>query len=189
MAFPDAQGVPLARLVLERVNWQPHLDYAGQPMRSGEFRDPPRTAAWLACNPSVASAELDDPTNGRVVHHSTRAGCPRSLIGNCWPMRTPYPADLWAAIAQGEIPAAMMVANLEALAMIGGQSDVHVAAYGAEPGRRFPAVVRASLDAFTLGGRYPLYCLGTTDDNQPLHPLARGKFAVRNDAELRPFRY
>lgn len=31
-------------------------------------------------------------------------------------------------------------------------------------------------------GRVPL-CLGLTPDGAPLHPLARGKFAVRNDCE------
>lgn len=146
------------------------------------------TAAWLMCNPSRASHLIDDPTAGRVVHHSKRAGYPRSLVGNVWPLRTPYPRDLWATIARGELTAAMMQANLEALAMIGGQADIHVVAFGAEPGRRFPAMVRAAVDAFTLGGRFPLYCLGTTDDGHPLHPLARGKLAVRNDTNLRAWR-
>lgn len=146
------------------------------------------TAAWLMCNPSTADATDDDPTAGRVVHHSARAGYSRSLVGNVWPLRTPYPADLWAAIARGEITAAMMRANLEALAMIGSQADIHVVAFGAEPRRRFPAVVQAAIDAFTLGGRYPTYCLGTTADGLPLHPLARGKLAVRNDANMRPWR-
>jgi hypothetical protein len=81
----------------------------------------------------------------------------------------------------------MACANLDALAMIGGQADIHVVAFGAAPARKFPHHVAAALDAFTLGGRHPLYCLGTTPDGLPLHPLARGKFAVRNDAELRPW--
>lgn len=60
-------------------------------------------------------------------------------------------------------------ANMDALAMIGGQADIHVAAFGA------------------AGRRFPLFTLGTTDDDMPLHPLARGKHAVRNDATLRPW--
>lgn len=171
LAFPGDDGEPICRMVLERING------AGD-----------RTAAWLMCNPSTADAEQDDRTAGRVVYHSTRAGCERSLIGNVWPYRTPYPADLWAAIAAGKITAEMMRANLDALAMIGAQADIHIVAFGAEPRRRFPAVVQAAVDAFTLGGRHPTYCLGTTDDRLPLHPLARGRFAVRNDARLRPWR-
>lgn len=170
MDYPDAAGEPLCRFVLERST------------------RPGNAAAWLLCNPSRASHEIDDPTAGRVVHHSGRAGYPRSLIGNVWPLRTPYPAELWAALKRGDLTAAMMQDNLEALATIGGQACIHVVAYGAEPGRRFPALVRAAVDAFTLGGRFPAYCLGTTDDGHPLHPLARGKFAIRNDANLRVFR-
>lgn len=170
MAFPDASGEPLARLVLER-GW-------------GAYG---RTAAWLGCNPSVASADIDDPTAGRIVHHSKRANCVRALVGNVWPLRTPYPINLWPAIADGRVSREMMRANLDALAMIGAQSHVHIACFGAAPGRRYPDAVRDAIDAFTLGGRHKLYCLGTTDDGQPLHPLARGKHAVRNDAELRPW--
>lgn len=176
LAFPDDQGEPQARLVLER-----DLCPNGPGVR---------TAAWLMCNPSRASHEIDDPTAGRVVHHSARNGCDRSLIGNVWGYRTPYPDDLWAWLVSPDAPlrAAIACANLDALAMISAQADIHVVAYGAVPGRKYQAHVAAALDAFSLGGSVPLYCLGTTADGHPLHPLARGKHAVRNDAELRLWR-
>ena len=88
LAFPDEAGEPQCRLLLERI--APHELIPADA--------PPPTAAWLMCNPSRASHLIDDPTANRVVHHSNRAGCPRSLVGNVWPYRTPYPADLWAAI-------------------------------------------------------------------------------------------
>lgn len=184
MAFPDPDGEPQARLILERVKWQQ------SDARAYLRGDRPRTAAWLMCNPSKASHLVDDPTAGRVVHHSGRAGCPRSLAGNIWPLRTPYPADLWAAMARGfDMPAetllAMRSANLDALCMIGAQADIHIVAFGAEPPRRFPAAVMEALDAFTCGGRHDLYCLGVAGGGEPLHPLARGKYAVRNDTPLR----
>jgi len=166
LAYPDDQGEPQCRFILERES------------SSGP------TAGWLCCNPSRASHLVDDPTNGRVVHHSLRAGCPRSLIGNVWAWRTPYPADLWPAVINGTYSAEMHEANLNALAMIDAQSQVLVVAFGTVR-RRYPRFVKAALDAFTNGGRRPLYCLGTTSDGQPLHPLARGKHAVRNDATLR----
>lgn len=169
LAFPGDDGEALCRLLLERD--------AG----------PGPTAAWLMCNPSRASHLVDDPTAGRVVTHSARFGCPRSLVGNVWGWRTPYPTDLWPALESGAYTPAMRLANLESLAMIGGQADLHIAAFGAEPGRRHKAAVMDALDAFTLGGRFPLYCLGTTDDGMPLHPLARGKFAIPRDAPLRPW--
>lgn len=165
LAYPDDQGVPQCRLLLER-GW-------------GAYG---RTAGWLMCNPSTADADHDDPTAGRVVHHSRRLECVRALVGNIWPLRTPYPADLWPRVRP--MPREWRLANLEALAMIGAQSSVHLVAFGAEPFRRHRLDVLEAIDAFTLGGRHKLYCLGTTADNLPLHPLARGKFAVRNDCEI-----
>jgi hypothetical protein len=145
-----------------------------------------RTAAWLMCNPSTADASLDDQTNRRVVHHSARAGCPRSLIGNVWPLRTAFPSELFKWLGDGTYTEAMQAANLDALAMISAQADVHVVAFGAL--RSYARCVDKALDAFSQGGRVPLYCLGTTGDGLPLHPLARGKHAVRNDATLREWR-
>ncbi len=171
LAFPDDQGEPQCRLVLERApDVPPPVGYRGG---AGHL-----TAAWLMCNPSRASHLIDDPTAGRVIEHSLTARCPRSLIGNVWGWRTPYPVDLWPALRDGRYDGAMRAANLDALAMIAAQSAVHVVAYGAEPGRRFPAEVAEALEVFSNGGRRPLYCLGTTDDGHPLHPLARGKLAI-----------
>lgn len=82
----------------------------------------------------------------------------------------------------------MYGANLDALAMISAQADIHVVAYGATPGRDYPGAVARAVEAFSLYGTVPLYCLGTTPDGQPLHPLARGKYAVRNNAKLQLWR-
>lgn len=146
---------------------------------------PGRTAGWLMANPSRADAEVDDPTANRVVQHSARAGCGRVLVGNVNPLRTPYPADLWRMIARGDYTDAMYEANLDALAAIGAQCDVLFVAFGAEPARRYPRETRAAYDAFT-NGRDAL-CLGMTLDGMPLHPLARGKHAVRNDVVPTPW--
>lgn len=174
LAFPDHMGEPAARLVLERDGITPGLlpEYRG-------------TAAWLMCNPSRANHEIDDPTAGRVMAHSLRYGCARSLVGNVWCLRTPYPADLFAALRSGRYTPEMDAANLDALAMIGAQADRLVVAFGAAPGRAHFAAVRSALEAFRTFNDGPLWCLGTTDDGWPLHPLARGKLAVRNDTEMR----
>lgn len=169
-AFDDA-----CRLVLERDTTTPGM--------VDEYRG---TAAWLMCNPSRASHEIDDPTALRVVHHSLRNGCARSLVGNVWCLRTPYPAELFGALAMANgYPREMDAANLDALAMIGAQADVLVVAFGAAPGRSYRPAVERALDAFRMGSDKPLMCLGTTADGWPLHPLARGKLAVRNDTPLR----
>ena len=165
LAFPDDQGVAQCRMVLERGR--------------GEH-----CAAWLMCNPSTADAETDDPTNKRVVHFSARSGYARSLVGNMWAYRTPYPRALWEALAAGRYTPAMANANLDALAMIGGQAAIHVVAVGTA-GRQYPKHLAACLEAFSCGK--PLYALGTTADGWPLHPLARGHHFIPADTNLRPW--
>ena len=146
----------------------------------------PRTAAWLMCNPSLADHEVDDPTAGRVVHHSARVGCERVLVGNVWALRTPYPAVLWDAIARGLYTEEMRQANLDALAQIGAQADVVFVAFGAVPWRRYRDDVYAALRAMMAAAPDTIVpsCLGVTSDGAPLHPLARGKLAVRNDCQI-----
>lgn len=146
-----------------------------------------RTAGWLACNPSTADANLDDPTVRRMVHFSRAAGCDRMLLGNVWAWRATQPADLWAALASGDYTEAMHEANLDALAAIGAQCDVLFMAFGAEPGRKHPEWVREAIDALWNPGRPVPLCLGMTADRLPLHPLARGKHAVRNDVVPQPW--
>lgn len=143
------------------------------------------TAFWLMCNPSDADAFIDDPTVGRVMHHSLRAGCNRSLIGNAWAYRTPYPKDLWAALAAGRYTAEMSSANIAWVAAMAAQADVVFVAFGAEPWRRYRSHMEYLIDVIrSASGGKPLMCLGTAGDGAPLHPLARGKFAVRNDCEI-----
>lgn len=164
LAFDDT-----CRTVLERDRC-PHPDTS--------------TAAWLLCNPSTADALADDPTAQRIVHHSARLGCDRSLVGNVWCLRTPYPADLWEALRSGRYTPAMHNANLDALAMMAAQADVFVVAFGAAPWRSHRAAVLEALRVWLPDdGRVP-ECLGLTPDGAPLHPLARGKFAVRNDCPI-----
>lgn len=150
----------------------------------GSDRPDARTAGWLLCNPSTADATSDDPTVRRIRHFSDRAGCSRVLVGNVWAWRATDPADLWLALARGDYTAAMASANLDALAAIGAQADIMFVAFGAAPMRRHPEAVQQALAAI---GRDDLTCLGTTADGLPLHPLARGKHAVRNDAALQPW--
>jgi hypothetical protein len=133
--------------------------------------------AWLMTNPSVASHLIDDPTCGRTVTTSDDHGGGMSLLGNMWSWRTPYPRDLWTALAAGRITEDMILANERALELIGGAADRLVVAFGAEPMRRHPEHCRRMLGAFTRYNSSPLLCLGTTDDGMPLHPLARGKSA------------
>lgn len=99
------------------------------------------------------------------------------------------PAALWAALQRGDYTPEMHRANLDALTMAGAQADVIFVAFGAEPWRRYRPAIDEALNALLAGAPEYLVpdCLGVTADGAPLHPLARGKLAVRNDAQ--PFEW
>lgn len=145
-------------------------------------------AAWLLCNPSTADAEQDDNTSRRMAHFSRVVGCGGFVAVNYRPWRTPYPAELWRALKAGLISEEMMVANDAAITAAATAATVHFVAFGAEPPRRDPGCTARALRRFQATGLFePLLCLGVTPDGWPLHPLARGKFAIPNDRAPRPW--
>jgi hypothetical protein len=146
-------------------------------------------AAWLLTNPSTADAEEDDPTAKRMRHFSTLVGCGGFVAVNYRPWRTPYPAELWRALRAGKITPAMMDANDVAIVVASARARFHFVAFGVEPPRRDRDGLERALDMFAGSRSFdlPLLCLGVSDDGWPLHPLARGKFAIRNDRQPMPW--
>lgn len=151
------------------------------PFRFSLFRrwaDGPN-AAWLMCNPSTADAQDDDPTLRRVRHFSKMLGAGGAIVVNLWPLRTPYPAELWKRI-DDELTVEADHKNRLAIRDAIDRSTLAFVACGAEPWRRYPGTVKLALAAFRRP-TVPHYVLGTTEDGAPLHPLARGKLAIPND--------
>lgn len=144
-------------------------------------------AAWLLCNPSTADADLDDQTCRRMTHFSRAAGCGGFNAVNTWPLRTAYPADLWKMLRRGALTHAMDVGNFAAVEMVAATAEVHLVAFGPEPPRRDLGRVVLLLAAFSAHGTRPLLCLGTSPEGWPLHPLARGKFAIPNSRRPEPW--
>lgn len=72
---------------------------------------------------------------------------------------------------------------------VGRLASLRMVAFGAEPEKRSPHWVEACLEAFRQPAHIApfaderLYCLGTTKDGQPIHPLARGKWRVPDDQQ------
>lgn len=148
-----------------------------------------RTAVWLMCNPSTADAVADDPTIRRCLRFSAGANCDRLLVVNLWAWRATHPAALWGVLDRGDYTADMHAANMATFLMVGAQADVIFVAFGAGPWRRHRAVVDEALVALLAAAPDEVvpHCLGLTQDGAPLHPLARGKLAVRDDAQ--PFEW
>ena len=122
---------------------------------------PPVT--WLMLNPSTADAVVDDPTVARCARRAQRIGAGGIVIVNLFAYRATRPAEL----ARCPDP-------------VGELNDEFIRQAIAEPGR----LVIAGWGAHgTLRGRagqvtrmlatagVPIWCLGTTRNGQPVHPL------------------
>jgi hypothetical protein len=144
-------------------------------------------AAWLLCNPSTADDQADDPTCRRMARFSRELGCGGFTVVNVWPLRTPYPGDLWKMIAAGEATRPRMYANHLAIDVAQLRSEMLIVGFGPEPARRARGAVERALYFFTKGGVRPVLAFGATDDGWPLHPLARGKFAIPNSRRPVPW--
>lgn len=57
---------------------------------------PTRWAAWLMLNPSVATADREDPTAKRVTHFSNVAGCDGWIGVNLYPFISSTPDEMWS---------------------------------------------------------------------------------------------
>jgi hypothetical protein len=153
-----------------------------------EWDDRLPVAAWLLCNSSTADATADDQTARRMRHFSAAAGCGAFNAVNIWPLRTPYPAFLWRLLAGGMFTDDIRAANAAAVQLAAERSDVHFVAFGPGPVRRDRAHVVDTLGIFSADGATPLLCLGTSPEGWPLHPLARGAFAIPNSRQPAPWR-
>lgn len=144
-------------------------------------------AAWLLCNPADADVYNDDQTCRRMEHFTRQSGCGGFTAVNFCPLRTPHPAHLWKMIRAGDYTPEMIEANNLSISLVAAKADVHVVAFGPEPVRRHRTLVIDALGAFSADGSRRLLCLGTNPGGWPLHPLARGRFAIPNTRRLTPW--
>jgi hypothetical protein len=142
-------------------------------------------AAWLMLNASKADGEIDDPTILRTVHFSRKVGA-GGLIGvNLVPWRATDPGDMLRALRQGLISPEMLSLNLDYILAASREAEFHFVAFGVVA----PELAwhrRRALDQFSRRADQ-LLCLGRSPAGWPLHPVARGKFAIRNDTEPMPW--
>ncbi|SLN19505.1 hypothetical protein PEL8287_00796 [Roseovarius litorisediminis] len=135
----------------------------------------PRQILFVGMNPSVAGAEVSDPTCHRELGFAQRWGYTRYLKGNMLDWRATSPKDIPADPAVACSPA-----NIPALVDMTKTSEIVVLAYG-KLHQRFQPIVREVLDAIQMTGR-PLYCLGLNKDGSAKHPLY-----LRKDTDLIDF--
>lgn len=136
---------------------------------------PARRVLFVGMNPSVASAEVSDPTCHREVMFARDWGYTFYFKGNMLDWRATSPRDL------PDDPAiACSPANLPALRAMAEQSQIVVLAYG-KLHARYHGVVGEALRTLAAAGR-PLKCLGLNKDGSAKHPLY-----LRKDTALMDF--
>jgi len=136
-----------------------------------------RTVLFVGMNPSVASAEVSDPTCHRELMFARDWGYTRYLKGNVLDWRATAPRDLPA-----DPDVACSVANIPALSAMAQEADLVVLAFG-KLQARYQGVVRAVIDAVAATGR-PLKCLGLNKDGSAKHPLYLRKDTLLEDFPL-----
>lgn len=140
--------------------------------RWGDSSEPGKTVAWVGLNPSVADADLDDPTIRRVVGFTQAWGYTRAVMLNLFAFRATDPDVLKLIEHNTDVvgPRNDDVIRREAAA-----ADLVVAAWGTRGvllGRD-----RAVAKLLAEVGVAP-HCLQVTKDGHPKHPLyCRGDLA------------
>lgn len=130
----------------------PHLDY--------HLGTKDTFALWVLLNPSTADATKDDPTIRRVIDFSKRWGFGACCVVNIFAFRATDPAEM----KQQKEPVGkdndLTILNLakEAGMIIAGWGN-----HGTHQKRS------AYVSQFLVPQQ--MKCLGTTDTNQPFHPL------------------
>lgn len=195
--MPDLFGFdPAAAVDLPTVNAEfTRADTARLVLRYGWDRSRP-AAAFLMNNPSVAGKKGTpfDPTARRTIHFAKMLGAGSAYLVNWCPLIATDPADLWRMLKDHRFDAHLVQANLDCIARAAAAAEWHVVACGPEGFRRAPDLVRRALHAFIGEGsrvvkwqqrprRREAWCLGVSPEGAPLHPLARGRYAIPNDRQ------
>lgn len=119
-----------------------------------------RLIMWIGLNPSTADEQQLDPTLTRIRSFSQREGFDGFWMANIFGFRATDPKEMMAA------PDPVGPDNDDALLVGADRCELIVAAWGVCG--EFQA--RADAVARLFAGR-ELWCLGTTQDGHPRHPL------------------
>jgi hypothetical protein len=132
-------------------------------------------ALWVMLNPSTASAEVDDPTVRRTQEFSRSWGYGAVVVANLFARRCKRPVHLkdpGDPIGPANDEWLWKLGCRRAVGLVVAGWGVHGTLHGRD---------QAVAQMFHRLGR-PLYCLGTTKDGHPRHPLY-----VKGDTALEPW--
>ena len=127
---------------------------------------------FIMLNPSVADAEIDDPTIRRCMWFAKREGYGGIVVANLYAFRATSPRDLFKAKSP------FGPDNEATLRDIATAYPKIVCAWGSHGA----AMATASINGLLRHGGAQLVCLGRTKDGHPRHPLY-----VPGNQPLEPF--
>ncbi len=131
----------------------------------------PKAILFVGLNPSVAGADVSDPTCHRELTFAQDWGFTRYLKANVLDWRATSPKDIPHDPAE-----ARSVRNMEVLAALTDEADTLVMASG-KIHKRYNALTEETLTLLRGAGK-PLICLGHNKDGSAKHPLY-----IRRDAK------
>ncbi len=129
-----------------------------------------RVLLWIMLNPSKAGAELDDPTIRKCNGFTARLGYDRHRVGNLYAWRATKPR----ALAAHEVADPVGPENDAYLGHAIAAASMVIVAWGAHILPKRLAVSKAARVARFMeivGPHQKLWCLGTSADGSPRHPL------------------
>ena len=135
----------------------------------------PRAILFIGMNPSVAAADISDPTCHRELMFARDWGYTRYFKGNMLDWRATSPKDIPV-----DPKVACSAENIPALVAMAREAETLVLAYG-KLHKRFDGIVAEVLNAMQATEK-PLMCLGLNQDGSAKHPLY-----LRKDTLLRQF--
>jgi hypothetical protein len=131
---------------------------------------------FVMLNPSIADADIDDPTIRRCMSFAQREGAGGIVVINLFGLRSPDPSVLSSAANPWGPDNDEVVTEVLAEAVV--RRTPVVAAWGANSIRQGEQRMLGRFRDFSVDG----FCLGKTKHGHPKHPLY-----VRGDQPLVPF--
>lgn len=141
-----------------------------------------KRVCFIGLNPSTADHLTDDPTVRRWVHFAKAWGYDGFKAVNLYPFRSSSPAECkewsdWESHGPDWYTRDDIVFNIHHVGEVANSCDLVVACWGA--GWWDGMLVESVKEQISK----PLYCFGLTQKGDPIHPMARGKYRVKDDAQ------
>lgn len=142
---------------------------------------------FCGLNPSTADHVTDDPTVRRWMHFAHSWGYGGFVAVNLYPFRTPQVAACkrwanWENNGPDWYARDRHWENERVVAAEARRADKFVACWGASAWD--DAYIDHVLDQVREEEPFSsIYCLGTTADGSPKHPMARGRHRIPNDVQ------